>query len=802
MADRAPSIPADLMKLQVGSRIVGARVQRLEDPRLLTGDGRYTADIKLPNMAHVAFWRSNQAHARIVRIDTVAASAVPGIVGIYTADSLNHLVQPLRASSKIPGVIGTPMAPLAVGKVRYVGEPMVAVVAESRYIAEDAAQLIDVELETLPCAVNPEDATAAGAPLLHEDEGTNVMADRSLSRGDVDSAFTGAAIVVGGKFRMTRKSPSAIECRVCVADWDRGHKALTLYSATQVPGIIRDNLTEAFGLAANRVRVVAPDVGGGFGGKGYLYSDELTVCALTMVLGRPIKWVSDRLEDLISTYQAFDEHVEAYLAFDADGHIVGLKADVIGDSGAYSIYPWTAAMEPMQVISFLPGPYRLPAFHARTRAVATPKTPMGAYRGVGRPTAAFVMERLVDLGARRLGIDPLELRRRNLVKPDEFPYKTGSGIVWDRVGFIEALEAAVKHFDYDKLKAEAKQAREDGRLVGVGLACYAELTGIGSRISVAPGTSINTGVEGATLRIDASGMVTASFGIASHGQGHETTLAQVVAQELGCRVEDVKVLHGDSDLVAHGTGTFASRGAVLSGGAATLAARALRQNVLAVAAHVMEAAESDLEFVGGCISVAGTDKIATLREIAWTYYKDMSRSLKDLRDKYDLETTKSFDPYFGTTATATHAALVEINPVTWGVKILKYVVAEDCGRIINPMIVDGQVHGGVAQGLGAALLEELVYDEQGQVLTGTLMDYVLPSATEIPDMDVLHVESKYPDNLTGFRGMGEGGTIGAPAVIANAVADALSRYGVDVRELPLTPERIFRAINADSVRPK
>jgi carbon-monoxide dehydrogenase large subunit len=551
-----------------------------------------------------------------------------------------------------------------------------------------------------------------------------------------------------------------------------------------------------FNLPGNRVRVIAPDVGGAFGSKGCLYPDEMVACALSIMLGRPIKWVSDRLEDLVGTYQAFDEHVEAHLALDGEGRILGVRADAIGDVGAYSIYPWTAAMEPVQVISFLPGPYRMPTYRARTRAVATPKTPMGAYRGVGRPMAAFVMERLIDLGARELGIDPLEMRRRNLVQPSEFPYKTGSGIVWDRAGFTESLEAAVKHIGYDALRADQEKAREEGRMVGIGLACYAELTGIGSRIAVAPGAPINTGIESASIRIDATGSVAASFGIASHGQGLETTLAQVVAEELGCRIEDVEVLHGDSTLVAHGTGTYASRSTILAGGAATLAARALRQNVLHVAAQLMEVAEKDLDLVDGRVFVPGTDKELPLREVARSFYQDMGRLPKEVREEYELEATRSFDPYFGTTAAATHIAVVEVDPVTWGVTVLRYVVAEDCGRIINPLIVDGQVHGGVAQGVGVALLEEVVHDADGQILSASLVDYLLPTAVEIPAMDVLHVESENPDNLTGFRGMGEGGTIGAPAAIANAVADALASLGVDVTTLPLTPERIFRLVEA------
>ncbi len=796
MTDETPPTQAAPMEANARPKFVGARVRRLEDPRFLTGTGRYSADLKLPNMAHVAFRRADRAHARIATIDTAAACALPGVVGVYVAADLHELVTPLRAVSKTAGVVSTPILPLADGKVRYVGEAVVAVVADSRYIAEDAAELIDLVLEPLPASVDPEEAARDGAPLLHEEEGTNVLVDRALRRGDVDEAFASAAVTVGGQFRMTRKSPSPIEGRACIADWDIGRRALTLHTATQTPGIIRDTICEVFGLPGHRARVIAPDVGGAFGSKGCLYPDEMTTCALSIMLGRPIKWVGDRLEDLVSTNHAFDERVTAYLALDAEGHILGLRAEMIGDAGAYSIYPWTAAMEPVQVISFLPGPYHMPAFGARARAVATPKTPLGAYRGIGRPAAAFVMERLMDLGARELGLDPLEIRRRNLVRPEEFPYKTGSGIVWEHAGFTECLEAAAAHIDYETLRAEQGEARQQGRLMGIGLASYVELTGIGSRIAVAPGVTLNTGVESANIRIDSTGSVIANFGIASHGQGHETTLAQVVAEELGCRVEDVEVRHGDTTLVAHGTGIYASRGAIVAGGAATLAARALRDNVLHVAAHLMEVSEEDLDLADGRVLVPGTDKELSLREVARVFYREMGRVPKEMREEYDLDATNSYDPDFGTTAAATHAVVVEVDPVTWGVKILKYVVAEDCGRIINPMIVEGQVHGGVAQGVGVALLEEIIHDANGQILSASFVDYLLPTTVEIPAMEVLHVESENPDNLTGFRGMGEGGTIGAPAAIANAVSDALASFGGDVRELPVTPERIFRMIEA------
>ena len=502
-------------------------------------------------------------------------------------------------------------------------------------------------------------------------------------------------------FRFHRKTPVAIENRACLAEYDRGRRSLTLTVSTQIPGIIGDILADLLEMPGHSVRVVAPDVGGGFGGKASLYPEEIVVSVLARHLGRTVRWTGDRLEDLASTSQGFDEIVDAELALDQDGHILALAAEVIGDVGAYSIYPWTAALEPVQVASFMPGPYRVPAYRGHVRAVATCKAPMGPYRGVGRPISTFVMERLIDMAARRLAIDPAELRLRNLIRTEEFPYKVASGIVWDRSGFVETLTRARAAIGYAQLRAEQAKARAEGRLVGIGVATYAELTGIGSRISAAPGMPINTGTEAATIRLDSTGAVTGSFGIASHGQGLETALAQVIADELGARIDDIRISQGDSAAVAHGTGTYASRSAVLAGGAATLAARLLKERVIRAASHLLEASAADIETADGRVFVAGTDRSLTFREIAKAVYSEMDRLPQDARK--ELEVTKIYDPYFGTTTSATHIIALEIDPETYQVKLDRYVVAEDCGRIINPMIVDGRVHGAVAQGIGAAL---------------------------------------------------------------------------------------------------
>jgi carbon-monoxide dehydrogenase large subunit len=781
-------------------RNIGARIRRVEDPRLLTGQGGFADDRAVPHALHVGFRRSDHAHARIVRIDTAAAAALPGVVAIYTAVELAPLVRPVRATSRMADYHATENYPLARDKVRYVGEPVVAVLAEDRYRAEDALEQIEITYAPLAAVTDPEAALRDDAPLLHDDIGTNRLVLREFARGDAARALAAAAVRVGGRFRFRRKTPVAIENRCYVAEYDRGRGALTLTSSTQVPSIIRDLLAELLDLPGHAVRVVAADVGGGFGGKASLYPEEILVAVLACHLGRAVRWTSDRLEDLASTSQGFDEIVDAELGLDADGNILGLSADVIGDVGAYSIYPWTAALEPVQVVSFLPGPYRVPVYRGRVRAAATCKAPTGPYRGVGRPISTFVMERLIDMAARRLGRDPADLRRANLVREAEFPYKVASGIVWDRSAFVESLDAACAAVDYPALRARQHAARAAGRLVGIGIASYAELTGIGSRISAAPGMPINTGTEQATIRLDSTGAVTASFGVASHGQGLETTLAQVVADELGARLEDIRILQGDSAVVAHGTGTYASRSAVLAGGAATLAARLLKERVIRAAAHLLEAAVEDIEARDGRVFIAGTDRALTFKQLAKAVYSEMGRLPREARE--ELEVTKLYDPYFGTATSATHIVALEIDPKTCKVAIDRYVVAEDCGRIINPMIVDGQIHGAVAQGIGAALFEEIVYDETGQLLTASLADYVIPAAGEVPSIETIHLESVLPGTAGGFRGMGEGGTIGAPAAIANALADALAPLGAEIFELPMTPERLFRLIEQATATPQ
>jgi carbon-monoxide dehydrogenase large subunit len=787
--------PSDVLR----PKNVGAPIKRTEDPRLLTGNGEYTADRKPDRPLHVAFLRSSQAHARILRIDAAAAREAPGIIAVLTADDVVEDFKPVIPFSRMPNYYATPILPLACKKVRYVGEAIAAVVATSRYLAEDALELIDVEFEPLGAVALAELAVADDAPILHEEAGTNVLIAREFKKGDVAADLDAAAVRVGGRFEMTRKAPLAMEPRSYTAEYEKRREAITLYTSSNIPGIVRDAISESLDLPGNRLRVIAPDVGGSFGSKGSLYPEELLVCIAARKFRRSVKWTADRLEDISSSSQAFGEIVDAEMGFDANGIATSLQADVIGDVGAFSIYPWTCGLEPVQVVSFLPGPYKIGSYRGAVRGIATCKPPTGPYRGVGRPISTFVAERLMDLGAKALGIDPLEIRRRNLVRAEDFPYRIASGIIWDKTGFIECLDAAAEAAGYDGLRREQVEARRQGRLFGIGIACYAELTGIGSRIAVAPGMPINTGSETAKIVIDSTGAITAAFGVASHGQGLETTLAQIVADDLGARFEDVRVIQGDSDEVPMSTGTYASRSAVLGGGAAKRASKLLQDKIKRVASHLLEANADDIEVAEGKAVVLGTDRMATFKQIAKAVYSDMKTLPVAARE--ELSATYTYDPINGTTAAATHIAVVEVDPVTCFVRILKFVVAEDCGQIINPMIVDGQVHGGVAQGVGAALLEELIYDEDAQLLTASLVDYMIPSAPEVPLMDVVHVESESAAE-GGFRGMGEGGTIGAPAAIANAIADALSPLGIDVSILPMTPERIFKLIEQAKLKSK
>jgi carbon-monoxide dehydrogenase large subunit len=777
-----------------GQSPFGAALRRREDPRLLTGRGRFASDVELPRMLHVAFVRSVHAHAGLCGVDTAAALGTPGVVAVATGREADFARVRVRARSALPGYVETEQPVLAWPIVRHVGEAIAAVVAVDRYTAEDGAAAIGVEYEPRAAAVDALGALDPAAPRVHEAAAGNRYLTRRFEHGDVEAALAGAAAVVERAFRTNRQCAAPMEGRAGVADWSAADGKLTLWSGTQVPHLARHLLAELLGLPENRLRVVAGDVGGGFGVKAVLYPEDVALCLLARTLGRPVKWVEQRREAMQASAHARDHHYAVRAGFDRTGRLLGLDVRAACNAGAYSVFPWTAGIEALMAGGLLTGPYKLDTYRCEVAAIATHTTPAGPYRGVARPATTFVMERVLDLGARVLGLDPVEIRRRNLVGPADLPYTSPTRLVHDSPTYPVCFEKAVAAIGYDRFRAEQARLRAAGRHVGVGFAVYNELTGLGQAASAGPRMPFRTGHEGATVRMDPSGAVTVLAGVTSQGQGLETTVAQLVASELGVPVESVRVVLGDTDVTPFGLGAFASRQAVIGGGAVVRAARAVRDKALAIAAHALEAAVGDLELAEGRVTVRGVPgRGLALPEIARIAHLETNRLPADLEP--GLDATRFYDPIRGTFAAGAQAAIVEVDAVTGTLAIRRYVCVEDTGRVINPAIVEGQVHGAIAQGIGGALAEHLVYDDAGQLLSGSFMEYAVPTATTIPPLDVEHIEEPAA-NLIGVRGVGEGGTLGPAAVLANAVADALVPFGVEPVELPLTPARLWAACAA------
>ena len=770
---------------------VGARQPRREDARLITGRGRYVGDRELLRMLHVAFVRSVHAHARLRAIDAERAAAAPGVVHVATGADEAFQRHRLIARSAAPGYVTTSQPVLAWPRARHAGEALAAVVALDRYAAEDGAMLVDVDYEPIAAAVEAEAAVREGAPTVHEEAPGNVLLSRRFENGRVDLAMDGAVVVVERTFRTNRQTAAPMEGRGGVADWNAAEGKLTLWSGTQVPHLARHTLAEALGLPEHKVRVIAPDVGGGFGVKGIVYPEDVALCLLAMRLGRPVKWVETRREHFVACAHARDHHYTVRAGFDADGRLRAIDAHVLCNTGAYSVVPWTAGIEPLMVGGLLTGPYRLEHYRCEVSAVATNTVPAGPYRGVARPATTFVMERVLDLGARALNVDPVRIRRLNLVTKDDLPYTSATRLVHDSGAYPVCFEKVVAALDYDNFRAEQARLRRTGRYVGIGFANYNELTGLGRAASAGPRMPFRTGHEGATVRMDPSGAVTVLAGVTSQGQSTETTLAQIAAAELGVAFASVNVVLGDTDATPFGLGAFASRQAVIGGGAVALATRAVRDKALRIAAHLLEAASADLEIADGTVSVRGVPgRSVTLAEVARVANLETNRLPPDVDP--GLEATRFYDPIRGTFAAGSQGALVEVDPTTGTIAIRRWVCVEDTGRVINPMVVEGQVHGAIAQGLGGALFEHLVYDADGQLITGSFMDYAVPAATMLPSFELDHLEEP-ADNLLGVRGVGEGGTLGPAAVVAGAVADAL---GIETNELPLTSARVWQALGA------
>ena len=769
----------------VSPRVVGVPIKRKEDFRLLTGRGKYAADVRLPGLLHAAILRSPHPHARIAAIRGDAARALPGVVAVITADDLGSVGRiPVRLGQRSgAGATACLQPPLATGTVRYVGEPVAFVVAASRYLAEDALELVEIDWDLLPVVADARRASEPGVPVLHPAAGGNVVERLATRAGDAAGALAAADRRVHERFAVQRHTGVPMETRGLTAAHDLGTGVLTLWGVAKVPHFNRRVLADLLGYPEHLIHFIELEVGGGFGVRGEFYPEDFVVPWTAMRLGRPVQWIEDRREHLMATNHSRQQYHDVEMGVRRDGTIVALRDRFMVDLGAY--IRTHGVVVPELTIALLPGPYRIPNYECEGLCVMTNKTPTGTYRGPGRYEGTFVRERLIDRVAAELGLDPADVRRRNFIGADEMPYEVGGAslgqrTVYDCGDYLSAFEQALAAADYKAVRAEQTRARGEGRYLGIGLGCVLEKAGLGPW-------------EYARVEVDGSGRVVVYSGVAAVGQGIETTLAQVVAEELSVAAEDVTVVHGDSARVPFGIGGFASRGAAVALPAALEAARKVRDKIFQVAASLLEAHAGDLVLESGAVHVRGLpERAVTLRQLARAAVPGPPGMDPGLYAAHFFEAPKMTYPY------GTHVAVVEVDLATGRVALRKYVVTYDIGRAINPMIVEGQIVGGLAQGIGGALLEELVYDDQAQPLTTTFMDYLVPTAMEMPEATIVKIleETPTPLNPLGVKGVGEGGSSGAGAAIANAVADALAPLGVAIAELPLSPDRIAALLRA------
>ena len=776
----------------MGAKYFGAAVRRREDPRFLRGEGRFLDDVRVAGLLHVAFLRSPYAHAMIRAIRTERARAAPGVVAVFTFADLESWMKPLPLfGAPPPGLAAAiafeirqaPQFALCRDRARYVGEIVAMVVAESRARAEDAAEAIEVEWEPRPVVTDMRQAAEPGTPLVHEAWGTNVGVGFTHAIGDVEAAFARADLVMSETFHIQRYVGMPLESRGAVAVWDRRDGTLTTWNSTQVPHFVQQGLAGALGLPHHKVRVIAPDLGGGFGTKASGYPEDHLVPIAAIVLNRPVKWVEDRREHMMSAAHARHQVHAISLAARRDGTIVGLRDRIWLDLGAYNV--WGIVL-PYNTVAHLIGPHRIANMRVDVQAVTTHKTPNAPYRGAGRPETVFAMDRAVDCLARELRIDPAEIRRRNYIRSDELPYdfgmpyRDGNPLVYDSGDFPAALEAALKAADYDEFRRDQPALRARSIFRGIGISGYVEGTAIGP-------------FEGATVKVDLGGRVLVATGAVNSGQGHETSFAQVGADALGVPLEHVTVVGGDTATVPFGVGTFASRSGVTAGNSIADACQQVRAKLVKAAAALLEAAPGDIEIEDGQAFVRGVRASAV--PLARVVQASIPTFARPGVASPDFEATAYHHVPTVTFASAVHVARVEVDVGTGHVTLLRYVVAHDCGKVINPLIVEGQVHGGVAQGVGGALYEEMVYDEQGQLLTGSLMDYLVPTAMEVPPLETVHLEFPSPRNPLGMKGLGEGGAISPPAAIANAIEDALEPFGVRITATPVSPARLLALLH-------
>lgn len=763
--------------------LIGAEVRRREDPALIQGAGRFVDDLVLPRMTFMAVLRSPYAHARVRRVDTARAVALPRVVRVLTARDLENRVDPEPAIG-LPPTVRRPARPLFAREiVRYVGEPVAAVVAEDRYVAGDACEAIEVEYEPLPAVSDPEAALAPGAPRVHAEFPDNVALTWAWSEGEVEEAFARAHTVVRLRLVNQRLAGVALEPRGCVADYRAG--MLTVWGGTQTPHRLRTGLAQMLRVPEPTVRVIAPDVGGGFGCKIGFYADEALCAFAALRLGRPVKLVLTRREDFLTTTQARGQVNEVEAAVAADGTVLALRCRTLADLGAYLevLTPYPGLLTGR----LLTGPYRIPAARYELTSVFTNAMATAPYRGAGRPEAAYLLERTMDAIARACDLDPVEVRRRNLIRPEEFPYKAPSGLVYDSGQYEAALDRALELTDYKRFRDEQRRAREAGRYLGIGFSTFMESAGVGpSKI-----TPI-FGWESGAVRVEPSGTITVLTGTSPHGQGLETAFAQIVADHLSVPMENVTVLHGDTAVVAAGVGTFGSRSISVGGSAIAASVEKVLDKARRIAAALLEAAPEDIVWASGRFGVRGAPgRVLTLAEVAAAAYagKALPAGVEP-----GLEATTVWDPPNFTFPSGTHIAVVEVDPETGQVKLLRLIAVDDCGRVINPLLVEGQIHGGLAQGIGQAVWEHMIYDASGQCLTASLMDYAIAKPDMLPSFELDRIETPSPVNPLGAKGCGETGTIGSTPAVVNAVIDALAPFGVTHLDMPLTPARVWAAI--------
>ena len=762
---------------------VGLPLLRFEDPYLLKGDGEYVADIAA-GAAFLRFVRSPVAHGRMIGIEA------PDHVTIFTGDDL-ALVGPLTPLLHRADYVPVEQPILARDTVRFVGEPIAVVVEESLAAAEDAADQVFADIAPLDPVIGLSEALEPGAPLVHENALGNTLVDTRFDSGGVDDAFGRADEIVELQVRSRRQSAMPLEARGSVARYDVRSWRITLFSSTQAPHVVRTIIADLIGMPESELRVVAPDVGGGFGQKYCVSVEDVVTVWAARRLKSTVSWIEDRRENFMSSFHSRDHRHQVRGAFDDDGRLLAIDADLLCNVGAYSCYPVTSGVEPLMAMADLPGPYDFQSYRVRSRGVTTNTCPMAPYRGVARPVITLAMERLMDLASSRLGLDPVEIRRRNLIT--DFPYKSATGITFDEGSYVQALETAADTIDVRAFRHRQSEALESGRHIGIGFSVFSERTGYGTPAFAVRDMDVTPGYETVDLVMDPSGFVEARIGASPHGQGLATSMTQLLADELGIDPHAIRVVHGDTDRTPYGWGTFASRSMVISGGAAKIAATRLREKLAAIAAQELEASPEDITFGAGRATVAGTEDGIEIAKLARIAYHSSQRLPKGSAP--GLLTQAAYDPS-GTFSNACHVAVVEVDVETGTVDLERFVVVEDAGVLINPMIVDGQVHGGVTQGIAGALFEEIIYDESGNILTTSLLDYLPPTAAEIPRIEIEHLETVSVATITGAKGLGEGGTIGAPAAVINAISDALRPLGVEVNEIPATPPRIRELIRA------